>query len=486
MTVRWRLLLTLGGIILLMVIPAAYGVSQLQRLEELAVALETGHGGDVLALGQVRASLAELDRLQRSHVASPDGQFREGIRRELLLVRSQLELLTRSAGAEATAEIRGVIDSLQTASLRLDELLGSGRRDQATQYFERVKPMADSGRLALNRLGGLIDERGSRTVEEAREVSASARRTMTFTALIALLLTIGLGLWTVDALSRPLRRLSEATDAVAEGEFEAPRNLPYDRSDEIGHLSRAFGAMTDRLAELDRLKAEFVSLASHELKTPINVIAGYAELLEEGLYGDLEARQREVLGLIQEQTRALTRLVNQLLDLSRFEAGGLPIEPVPVDLRALLAQVEGAFRALAEQKQIDFRVETAPDLPREAMLDHDRIRHEVLGNLLSNAFKFTPSGGRIRVDAAAPDGKVTFRVSDSGVGIPEDQLEHIFEKYYQVGREAKAQGSGLGLAIAKHVVEAHGGTIRASSRMGEGTTFDIALPAAGPPAGPPG
>ena len=179
-------------------------------------------------------------------------------------------------------------------------------------------------------------------------------------------------------------------------------------------------------------------------------------------------------------------LINQLLDLSRFEAGGLPIEPVPVDLRALLAQVEGAFRALAEQKQIDFRVETAPDLPREAMLDHDRIRHEVLGNLLSNAFKFTPSGGRIRVDAAAPDGKVTFRVSDSGVGIPEDQLEHIFEKYYQVGREAKAQGSGLGLAIAKHVVEAHGGTIRASSRMGEGTTFDIALPAAGPPAGPPG
>ncbi|HUG39352.1 MAG TPA: HAMP domain-containing sensor histidine kinase [Longimicrobiales bacterium] len=476
MTVRSRLLLTLGGIILLMVVPAAYGVSRLQLLESLAVELEVDHANNILSLGQIRSSLAELDRLQRSHVASPDEVFREGMHREMVLMRNHMELIGRSLGDPAIAGLRAVVDSLDTGTLRLEQLLAEGRRQEATEYFERVKPLADSGRLALNRVGDIIDDRGRRAVAHAQQVSASAARTTTFTALIALLLTVGLGLWTVDALSRPLRRLSEATARVAEGEFSAPQHLPYEREDEIGHLSRSFGAMTNRLAELDRLKAEFVSLASHELKTPINVIAGYAELLEEGLYGELHEKQREVLALVQDQTRALTRLVNQLLDLSRFEAGGLRVEPRPVEVATLLGEVEGAFRALAQQKQIDFQIQTSEALPPEVVLDHDRIRHEVLGNLLSNAFKFTPTGGRIRVEASLLDGHVTFRVSDSGVGIPEDQLEHIFEKYYQVGDEAKSKGSGLGLAIAKHVMEAHGGTIRATSSVGEGTTFDIELP----------
>lgn len=481
MTVRARLLLTLGGIILLMVVPAAYGVSQLQRLENLAVDLEVDHAGDILALGHLRATLVELDRMQRSYVASPEEVFRAGMYRQLDLIRTQLNYLRGSLPEDAVADIAAVVDAIQRSTIRLDQLLSAGERQAATEFFDTVKPLADSARAAVRRTEDVINERGRDQVARAKEVSASAARTTSFATLIALLLTLGLGLWTVDALSRPLRRLSEATARVAEGEFSAPANLPYDREDEIGHLSRSFEAMTAKLAELDRLKAEFVSLASHELKTPINVIGGYTELLEEGLYGDLQHKQREVLGLVQEQTRALTRLVNQLLDLSRFEAGGLRLEPKPVDLHTLLSEVEGAFRALADQKQIDFVVDGTEGLPPDAVLDHDRIRHEVLGNLLSNAFKFTPSGGRIRVEAAGEDGRVSFRVTDSGVGIPEDQLEHIFEKYYQVGDEAKAQGSGLGLAIAKHVVEAHGGTIRATSRVGEGTAFDIVLPRGGPP-----
>jgi len=258
----------------------------------------------------------------------------------------------------------------------------------------------------------------------------------------------------------------------------APEDLPYERSDEIGHLSRSFGSMTQRLAELDRLKAEFVSLASHELKTPINVIAGYSELLTEGLYGDLDERQVEVLVLVQEQTRALTRLVNQLLDLSRFEAGGVRIEPQPVDLTELLAEVEGSFRALATQKQIRFTINVDPSVPDRVTLDPDRIRHEVLGNLLSNAFKFTGTGGEVSVRAWSRNGSMHLEVSDTGTGIPHDQLDHIFEKYYQVGSAAKAKGSGLGLAIAKHVMEAHGGRIEASSVVNQGTTFHLVLPQA--------
>lgn len=480
MTVRFRLFLTLGGIILLLVIPAVYGTLQLDRLTDLAVELEVDHADDILAVGQVRASLVDLHHLQRNYVATPDEVFRERMNGELALMRSHLGHLTSSLGQEELRPLQEIATALENANHHLEDLVETGRTEEATAYLDEVRPLADAGRSALNRVADLLDIRGREAVAYAQEVSSSAARTTALAAIIALLLTLGLGLWTTDALSRPLRRLSEATSRVADGEFRTPEHLPYERADEIGDLSRSFGSMTGRLAELDRLKAEFVSLASHELKTPINVIAGYTELLDEGLYGDLEEKQREVLRLVQEQTRALTRLVNQLLDLSKFEAGGLRVEPQPVDVKKLLSEVEQSFRALAAQKQIDFRVEADPSMPDTALLDHDRIRHEVLSNLLSNAFKFTGTGGRIQVLGTAREGDLGLRVVDTGVGIPEDQLEYIFEKYYQIGEDARAKGSGLGLAIAKHIVEAHGGRINASSTVGEGTEFDIILPLEGP------
>jgi signal transduction histidine kinase len=480
MTVRWRLLLTLGGIIVLLIIPSAYGVTQLQRLRDLAVDLEDVHARDISAVGEYRAALAELDRNQRSFIATPEETYyREEMHRQLDAARRHLNRIGEGY-EEALEPTFELLDSLDVANRRIENLVESGRKQEATAYFDSVKPLLDSARFTVRRVTDALDEQGRRQVAQARRVSASAARTTLLAVTIAGLFTLVLGLWTTGALSSPLRRLSRATRAVANGDLRSPADLPYDRTDEIGELSRSFGAMTETLAELDRLKAEFVGLATHELKTPINVIGGYSELLREGLYGDLSDRQREVLGLVQDQTRSLTRLVNQLLDLSRLEAGGLRIEPEPVSIATLFDEVEGSFRALATQKQIDFIVERDPAIPSTVVLDHDRVRHEVLSNLLSNAFKFTDSGGRVALQAFLENGHVHLRVTDSGVGIPEDQLEHIFEKYYQLDGEAKAQGSGLGLAIAKHVVDAHGGRIRAASRLGEGTTFDIHLPVEGP------
>jgi two-component system, NtrC family, sensor histidine kinase GlrK len=477
-TVRLRLLLTLGGIIVLLALPALYGVTQLQRLRALAESLEAVHAGDVLALGNLRASLSELDRMQRSYVAAADPRFREGMHTHVALAQAQVGLLDRSNFSEEMAPSRRLLDSLAEATVRLEALVEAGRHEEATQYFESVKPVLDESRLALDPVAVALDQRGQRARAEARQVSAAGARTTLLVVLIALLLTAALGLWTAGALSRPLGRLSAATAAVADGDFVAPPGLPYDRDDEIGELSRAFRVMTERLAELDRLKAEFLSLATHELKTPINVIGGYAELLDEGLYGDLKPKQKDVVALIQDQTRSLTRLVNQLLDLSRFEAGGVPIEAVPVNLPDLLRDVEGAFHALATQKQVGFRIDVDPALPSIVVLDPERIRHEVLGNLLSNAFKFTPTGGEVRVRAWSVETDVHIEVDDTGVGIPQDQIVHIFDKYYQVGADAKSQGAGLGLAIVKHVVEAHDGRITAESSPGQGTCFEIVLPRA--------
>lgn len=475
MTVRQRLLLTLGGIILLMMIPAVYAVAQLRNLREITVELEDVHAQDVEAPGQFRAALSEYDRLLRTYIADPDDVTREQTNTELELAEGFLTRLAEGYDVEVRPAF-DILASLEMATDSIETLVEAGRAQQATDHLRTVLPLIDSARFQVRRLSAAIDDRGRQQVAEAQQATDSAARTTMLAVAMALLLTVVLGLWATDALSRPLSRLSDATATVAEGNFEALPDLPYDRADEIGHLSRSFESMTVRLAELDRLKAEFVSLASHELKTPINVIAGYAELLDEGLYGDLEDRQRKVVELIQNQTRSLTRLVNQLLDLSRFEAGGLPVEPEPVEVASLLDEVEGSFRALATQKQIAFAVEKHGTLPETAVLDHDRVRHEVLGNLLSNAFKFTPSGGEIRVEAWSENGALYLKVSDTGVGISEDQLEHIFDKYYQIGEDAKAKGTGLGLAIAKHVVEAHGGQISVSSTVGEGTRFDIRFP----------
>jgi signal transduction histidine kinase len=177
------------------------------------------------------------------------------------------------------------------------------------------------------------------------------------------------------------------------------------------------------------------------------------------------------------QDNTLARLVTQLLDVSRFEAGGGRLEPRALQLDVILGELENAFHVLAAQKQIRFRVERREGLPDQVFWDGDRI-NEVLGNLLSNAFKFTPDGGAVELSLEAVDDGVLMEVHDTGAGIPPEQLPHIFEKFYQADNQhsTRAPGSGLGLAIAKQIVDAHGGTISCESTPGLGTTFSIVMP----------
>jgi len=263
---------------------------------------------------------------------------------------------------------------------------------------------------------------------------------------------------------------------VAGRDYVVPENLPYGRHDEIGDLARSFSWMTEHLAKLDKMKAEFISIATHELKTPINVISGYVELVEEGIYGPTTDKQAGALQSVREQTVVLTRLVNQLLDISRLEAGGLNLDMHEVVVRDVFENLERSFAVLAEQKRIQLDFEIDPSLPSSIEGDSDRLRDQVLGNLITNALKFTPEGGHIWIRAWAMEDELCIEVRDSGVGIPAAQLPYIFDKYYQIGQQARAKGAGLGLAIARDVVDAHGGRITVDSAEGVGTTFRITLP----------
>jgi signal transduction histidine kinase len=265
--------------------------------------------------------------------------------------------------------------------------------------------------------------------------------------------------------------------AVAGGHLTHKLAIPSDRKDEFGRLSASYDSMVHQLAELDKLKAEFISVASHELKTPINVILGYVELLEEGIYGKLSDSQRDVCNTIAGQANNLTRLVRRLLDVSRFEAGGGKLECRQFKLRRLLDTLESSFNVLALQRGVDFRITLTEDLPEEVRWDEDRM-NEVFGNLLSNAFKFTPRDGRVELAAQRQGDQIVIRVSDTGAGIPTEQLPHVFQKFFQADNQSKAaaKGTGLGLAIAKEIVGAHQGTIQVESQVGHGTTFTITMP----------
>ena len=207
------------------------------------------------------------------------------------------------------------------------------------------------------------------------------------------------------------------------------------------------------------------------------MIVGYLELLQENIYGELNPKQREICATLGKQAQTLTRLVKRLLDISRFEAGGGKLERRQVDLDRFLHSFETSFQVLALQREISFRVIRGDDLPSHVLWDEDRI-NEVLGNLLSNAFKFTDRGGNVQLGVEGVGSEVAITVHDSGVGISAEQLPHIFEKFFQASNQAyaAAKGTGLGLAIAREIVEAHGGTIKVESTLGAGTTFSITLP----------
>jgi signal transduction histidine kinase len=489
MSLRQRIVLTLVAIITILVAPAVYGVLALRDLQEVARELRFRDAVGSLALGRLQTALGEVEYSERIYLAL-GAQFPEeaaGTRREVAMgmerVAAQFEELRRVGYGREAAPAVARWNELARAIRREQELLAAGRIDAADEHRTRV---VDPGFAAVNRaldpISAAINRGSAEQVARAQEIARRALTTTLLALAAALALAVVIGGWLTRTLLRPVHELRRGMAQVAEGDLDPKVHLPRERKDELGDLTRSFDSMTRQLAELDRLKAEFVSVASHEIKTPLSVIRGYASLLEDGIYGEVSEQQQKALHSISDQTERLARLVQRLLDISRFEAGGGRLECKEIALRPFLADLAHGFDVLAYQNEISFALEVADDLPEALVGDPDRL-NEVLGNLLSNAFKFTPKGGRIRLVARPgrerdPVREVVVEVVDTGVGIPADKLPKIFEKFFQVENEAQPRsvGSGLGLAIAREIVEAHGGTISAESREGLGTTFRVVLP----------
>ena len=231
------------------------------------------------------------------------------------------------------------------------------------------------------------------------------------------------------------------------------------------------------LKRLESVRQEFVANVSHELRTPLTAIKGYAETLRDGGLRDPETAA-EFVRVIHRHAERLRALIEDLLDLAAVEQGEARLKPAVVRARDVVAQAEGLVRPAAEARGQTLVIDLPADLP-DILADRDRLA-QILINLLDNAVKFTPEGGRVTLSGKMADGRVVLAVSDNGVGIPPGDLPRIFERFYRVGRsrDRREGGTGLGLAIAKHLTQAMGGTIEVESVQGSGTTFRVSLPSA--------
>lgn len=298
----------------------------------------------------------------------------------------------------------------------------------------------------------------------------SVNQATALAALIAGLLALALGIMLSRALTRPLRQLTIATEEMAAGQLG--KQVDEHAQDEIGKLSKSFNRMSKDLAQASSMRRQMTADIAHDLRTPLTILRGYTEgLCDRSIQGN-----EELFELLHREVVHIQHLVEDLRTLSLADAGELTLSRSVIDPKALLERAGLAHVVSARQKNTILRVD-APDTLPSVAVDVERMT-QVLDNLVENALRFT-SNGEIVLGGSNRGGTVTLYVSDSGTGIPLEEMEHIFNRFYKVDRSRHRDGqaqSGLGLAIAKAIVEAHAGEIFAESNPGKGTRFTIQLP----------
>ena len=345
----------------------------------------------------------------------------------------------------------------QLARLQGGEVVSIGRGDDMVTYFQAADAVGE--------------------IRTAPTSALASQVTLRWLINALLMFSIGLAaMWMLAmAISKPIVQITEAAERVAKGDFSAKVPLrrqtkkhPYD---EVEALAATFNQMTDDLKSIEYLRKDFTSSVSHEIKSPIATISGYAQLLRDETL-DAETRRAYTLA-ISESCAQLSRLSDNLLRITRLESGKRkPLaEPFQLDeqLRRTLAAMMPEFRRR--------KLELIVDLCAARIVSDRELLEQVWQNLLRNAIKFTPEGGSIRVGLTTQEGAFRVQIADTGIGIDESAQKHIFEKFFQADTSHHTEGSGLGLSLVKRIVDACGGEITVESQLGKGSTFSVTLPA---------
>lgn len=364
----------------------------------------------------------------------------------------------------------------------------SGRTQALTSEIERH---LDQVRASSERLGAAAQDAMSHELATSETAAQGAERLAWLAALGALALSLVMSALIARSILGPLERLARGTREVSAGRYEY--RLDAATEDEFSEVARDFNSMTERLDELDRMKRDFVAKVSHDLKTPLSSMQETIRAVVDGVAGDLTPKQRQLLEMNLDSGERLSRMVNKLLDLSRIEAGLAPHLEL-LDLTVLARRSVERFRAAGSERRVEIDVRE-PQAPVFVRGDAGALS-QVVDNLLENALKFSPTDARVLVsvgilfDSTTPlpaalrrrmrGTPTTLAVADEGPGVPDDEKERIFTRFYQTeaGRAARGRGVGLGLTIIREIVNAHGGAVWVSDNEPRGSVFHVVLPMA--------
>ena len=306
---------------------------------------------------------------------------------------------------------------------------------------------------------------------QALSIWADFAKPFLWAGLAALAVSVLIAVVLARSVYVPIRRVTNAAEEIARGNYE--QQVPVDGPKEVKGLAMSFNQMSKQVKHSQQMLRDFVADVSHELRSPLTSIKGFAQAMVDGTAKGKEA-QLKAATVIEDESKRMMRLVEELLEFSRLESGQVTMVKEPVDLKELLQQCYEIFSMHAEEKGIKLKTDIEPLPP--IIGDIDRLE-QVFSNLLDNALKHTPAGGDVSIIArhTKPD-FAEISITDTGPGIPAEQMRHVFERFYRAEASAGKAGAGLGLAIARQIVLAHGGDIMAKSTLGKGTQFVVRLP----------
>jgi signal transduction histidine kinase len=496
--VHVKLLVAFVGTALLVVGVGVLGLRLLgqsnERVETLGALQERA-----FAYGKLRSDALHVRLLLSENVA---GDFHESLGADVSTVgRGAGALAVDQAIASAVAEIPpstfpdilGFVPPPEDESFLRRIRARAGQLSAVMQEIIRLAPgkvpaplRTTSERLAVDlnqlatELANASSARSDTVIAQNAGAYTSSRNLFIGAAAGAIVLALLLGFVLSWSLIGPIQRIDSRLAAIESGDFSG--HVDVANRDELGALAVNVNRMNDELQRLYREletaskhKSEFLANMSHELRTPLNAIIGFSQVLREGISGEVNAKQEEYLDDILTSANHLLALINDVLDLSKVEAGQVELQVAPFSLRDALERGVSMVREQATTGGVEVALRSNGGL--DVVTGDERRIRQVIFNLLSNAVKFTPAGGLVDVTATQWNGEVTVSVADTGPGIAAEDLDRIFEEFQQTEAGARQhEGTGLGLALSKRFVEMHGGRIWCDSELGKGSTFRFTLP----------
>ena len=478
-TIFSRLVFGYLFILVLVLALSGYLVYRIGQFNEVTRSVLMTNNRMVDYSGKLTDAILSQVRNERKFIISKDKAFYS----QFLHFKNDFErYLGEAMLISEASQVKQFLVTVKTSYQHYQSLLGeelryleAGKSYPQGWFRQEKEKFSNSILEELEKVQSSIQQNTNEKIMELYEAGVEAYQMAI--VMIAVLLVFGLTLsYLINrSITQPISVLVKKTRDIGKGDFKGNVNLSS--PPELAELASAFNLMCNKLGELDQMKSDFFSTVTHELRTPLSSIKMGISLLAGGREGPLTEGQKELLTLVKQENNRMVGLVNAILDLSKMEAGMMTYEIEQKNIVPLIDQVVKEMKPLVETKKIRFESEVAEKLPIPKV-DTERFL-QVLRNVIGNALKFTPEGGRVNVSVRTIDEGLQISVADTGPGIPEKNLTTIFEKFQQVNTKGpyKTKGTGLGLAIAKQVITHHGGKIWAESKLGEGSTFFILLPA---------